>query len=70
VTAEVGRATVRWNGTSSDDAFAGALLDHDPERGAADLLVLAAQDLAGAPSPGSPCPRVPLGSHGSWTADG
>ena len=40
---------------------------HDPDRGAADLVVLAAQDFAGAPVAVVHLPaRVPLGFHGSW----
>ena len=40
---------------------------HDPRRGATDLVVLAAQDLAGPPVAAVHLPvRVPLGFHGSW----
>lgn len=42
----------------------------DPERGAADLVVLAAQDVAGHPQARVHLPvRVPLGFHGTWIAD-
>jgi carotenoid cleavage dioxygenase len=44
---------------------------HDPDRGATDLVVLAAQDFAGPPVATVHLPaRVPLGFHGSWVADG
>jgi carotenoid cleavage dioxygenase-like enzyme len=43
---------------------------HDPDRGASDLVILAAQDLAGGPVARIHLPaRVPLGFHGSWIAD-
>ena len=43
---------------------------HDPDRGAADLVVLAAQDFTGDPLATVHLPaRIPLGFHGSWTAD-
>jgi carotenoid cleavage dioxygenase len=43
---------------------------HDPDRGATDLVVLAAQDFAGPPVATVHLPaRVPLGFHGSWIAD-
>jgi carotenoid cleavage dioxygenase len=43
---------------------------HDPDRGATDLVVLAAQDLAGPPVARVHLPvRVPLGFHGSWVPD-
>jgi carotenoid cleavage dioxygenase-like enzyme len=43
---------------------------HDPERGAADLVVLAAQDVPAAPVARVHLPvRIPLGFHGSWIPD-
>ena len=43
---------------------------HDPQRGATDLLVLAAQDLAAGPIAAVHLPvSVPLGFHGSWIPD-
>ncbi|MGY1711881.1 carotenoid oxygenase family protein [Geodermatophilus sp. SYSU D00758] len=49
-----------------DDGYVLAFV-HDPDRGATDLVVLAAQDLAGAPVARVHLPaRVPLGFHGSW----
>lgn len=42
----------------------------DPDRGATDLVILAAQDFGGAPLARVHLPgRVPLGFHGSWVAD-
>ncbi|MCI3934683.1 carotenoid oxygenase family protein [Streptomyces sp. AN091965] len=43
---------------------------NDPDRGATDLVVLAAQDFTGRPLARVRLPgRVPLGFHGSWVAD-
>lgn len=43
---------------------------HDPDRGAADLVVLSAQDFTGPPVARVHLPaRVPLGFHGSWIPD-
>ena len=43
---------------------------HDPGRGAADLVILAAQDFAAEPLARIHLPdRIPLGFHGSWIAD-
>ncbi len=43
---------------------------HDPERGAADLVLLAAQDFTGEPVARIHLPvRVPLGLHGNWVPD-
>jgi carotenoid cleavage dioxygenase len=43
---------------------------HNPERGASDLLILAAQDFTGEPVARIHLPgRVPLGFHGSWIPD-
>lgn len=52
-----------------DDGYLVTLV-HNPERGAADLVVLAAQDVAGDPLARMHLPvRVPLGFHGTWIAD-
>jgi carotenoid cleavage dioxygenase-like enzyme len=54
---------------AEDDGYLMAFV-HDPDRGATDLVVLAAQDFTGAPVARVHLPvRVPLGFHGSWTAD-
>jgi carotenoid cleavage dioxygenase-like enzyme len=51
---------------AEDDGYVMAFV-HDPDRGAADLVVLAAQDFAGPPVAVVHLPaRVPLGFHGSW----
>jgi carotenoid cleavage dioxygenase-like enzyme len=43
---------------------------HNPERGASDLVILAAQDFLGDSVATVHLPaRVPLGFHGSWIAD-
>ncbi|WP_436849340.1 carotenoid oxygenase family protein [Streptomyces massasporeus] len=40
---------------------------HDPDRGASDLVILAAQDFTGEPVARTHLPgRVPPGFHGSW----
>ncbi|MFB7599236.1 carotenoid oxygenase family protein [Streptomyces sp. NPDC056160] len=52
-----------------DDGYALAYV-HDPDRGAADLVILAAQDFTGEPVARVHLPgRVPLGFHGSWIPD-
>ena len=52
-----------------DDGYVLAFI-HNPERGAADLVVLAAQDFTGEPVARVHLPtRIPLGFHGSWIAD-
>ncbi|MFG3019564.1 carotenoid oxygenase family protein [Streptomyces sp. NPDC048254] len=52
-----------------DDGFTLAYV-HNPDRGAADLLILAAQDFTGEPLARVHLPgRVPLGFHGSWIPD-
>jgi carotenoid cleavage dioxygenase-like enzyme len=54
---------------AEDDGYVMAFV-HDPDRGAADLVILSAQDFAGAPVARIHLPaRVPLGFHGSWLAD-
>ena len=52
-----------------DDGYVMAYVN-DPERGAADLVILSAQDFTGDPVARSTCPaRVPLGFHGSCIPD-
>jgi carotenoid cleavage dioxygenase-like enzyme len=54
---------------AEDDGYVLAFV-HDPDRGAADLVVLAAQDFTGGPVARVHLPvRVPLGFHGSWVPD-
>jgi carotenoid cleavage dioxygenase-like enzyme len=54
---------------AEDDGYVLAFV-HDPDRGAADLVVLAARDFTGAPVARVHLPvRVPLGFHGSWVPD-
>ncbi|MFJ6388321.1 carotenoid oxygenase family protein [Streptomyces sp. NPDC091972] len=54
---------------AEDDGYAIAYV-HNPERGASDLLILAAQDFTGEPVARIHLPgRVPLGFHGSWIPD-
>ncbi|MEU5434266.1 carotenoid oxygenase family protein [Streptomyces sp. NPDC020719] len=54
---------------AEDDGYTLAYV-HNPERGAADLLILAAQDFTGRPLARIHLPgRVPLGFHGSWVPD-
>jgi carotenoid cleavage dioxygenase-like enzyme len=78
VIGEVSRATVSRPGDFADQAFANALLKHDVERGtvqahqfgAADVVILAAQDFTAAPVARVHLPaRIPLGFHGSCIAD-
>jgi carotenoid cleavage dioxygenase-like enzyme len=56
-------------GAAEDDGYVMAFV-HDPDRDAADLVVLAAQDFRGEPVARIHLPaRIPLGFHGSWIAD-
>ncbi len=56
-------------GAGEDDGYVMAFV-HNPDRGAADLVILAAQDFAGEPVARVHLPaRIPLGFHGSWIAD-
>ena len=51
---------------SEDDGYVMAFV-HDPDRGAADLVILAAEDFTAPPVGRVHLPvRVPLGFHGSW----
>ncbi|MEV6668703.1 carotenoid oxygenase family protein [Streptomyces sp. NPDC051162] len=57
-------------GAAEDDGWVMAYA-YDPERGASDLVVLAAQDFAAGPVARVHLPvRVPLGFHGNWIPDG
>ncbi|AKT40706.1 carotenoid oxygenase family protein [Chondromyces crocatus] len=59
----------RADATDEDDGYLLAFVHH-PERDAADLVILAAQDLTGEPLARIHLPsRVPLGFHGSWVMD-
>jgi carotenoid cleavage dioxygenase-like enzyme len=54
---------------SEDDGYV-LLYVHEPERGAADLVILAGQDFRGEPLARIHLPvRVPLGLHGNWIPD-
>lgn len=56
-------------GEAEDDGYVMALVN-DPRRGAADLVILSAQDFTGSPVATVHLPaRVPLGFHGSWLTD-
>jgi carotenoid cleavage dioxygenase-like enzyme len=51
---------------AEDDGYVLAYV-HNPDRGATDLVILAAQDFSGAPVASVHLPaRIPLGFHGSW----
>ncbi len=59
----------RRGARDEDDGYVLSYVN-DPERGATDLLILAAQDFGGHPLARVHLPgRVPLGFHGSWIAD-
>jgi carotenoid cleavage dioxygenase len=56
-------------GSAEDDGYVMAYV-HNPDRGAADLVILAAQDFTAEPVARVHLPaRIPLGFHGSWIAD-
>ena len=56
-------------GAAEDDGYVMAFV-HDPDRGAADLVILAAQDFTAEPVARIHLPaRIPLGFHGSWIPD-
>jgi carotenoid cleavage dioxygenase-like enzyme len=56
-------------GAAEDDGYVMAYI-HNPDRGAADLVLLAAQDFAAEPIARVHLPaRIPLGFHGSWIPD-
>jgi len=55
--------------SGEDDGYVMAFV-HNPDRGAADLVILAAQDFTADPVARVHLPaRIPLGFHGSWLAD-
>jgi carotenoid cleavage dioxygenase-like enzyme len=55
--------------SAEDDGYVMAFV-HNPDRGAADLVILAAQDFGGEPVARVHLPaRIPLGFHGSWIPD-
>jgi carotenoid cleavage dioxygenase len=55
--------------SAEDDGYVMAYV-HNPDRGASDLVILAAQDFTAEPLARVHLPaRVPLGFHGSWIAD-
>jgi carotenoid cleavage dioxygenase len=54
---------------AEDDGYVLAFV-HNPDRGATDLVILAAQDFSAEPVARVHLPaRIPLGFHGSWIAD-
>jgi carotenoid cleavage dioxygenase-like enzyme len=54
---------------AEDDGYVMAFV-HNPDRGAADLVIVAAQDFTGEPVARVHLPaRIPLGFHGSWIGD-
>ena len=56
-------------GAAEDDGYVMAFI-HNPDRGAADLVLLAAQDFTAEPVARVHLPaRIPLGFHGSWIPD-
>ncbi|MFB4274314.1 MULTISPECIES: carotenoid oxygenase family protein [unclassified Nonomuraea] len=67
--AAVGEAVFAATGAGEDDGYLLAYV-HDATRGAADLVILSAQDFTGEPVARVHLPvRVPLGLHGNWLPD-
>ncbi|MET7326788.1 carotenoid oxygenase family protein [Nonomuraea sp. NPDC005650] len=67
--AYVGEPVFVASGEAEDDGYLLAFVN-DEARGAADLVILSAQDFTGEPVATVHLPaRVPLGFHGSWIAD-
>ncbi|WP_067965956.1 carotenoid oxygenase family protein [Nocardiopsis trehalosi] len=65
----VGEAVFAAAGAEEDDGYLLGYV-HDPERGAGDLVILAARDFTGEPVARVHLPaRVPLGLHGNWLPD-
>jgi carotenoid cleavage dioxygenase len=63
------RRDARGHEPAEDDGYALAYV-HNPDRGAADLVILAAQDFTAPPLARIHLPaRVPLGFHGSWVPE-
>ncbi len=55
--------------SAEDDGYVLAFA-HNPDRGASDLVILAAQDFTGEPVARVHLPaRIPLGFRGSWLPD-
>jgi len=56
--------------TAAEDDGYGMAFVHNPDRGASDLVILAAQDFTGDPVAAVRLPaRIPLGFHGGWLPD-
>jgi carotenoid cleavage dioxygenase-like enzyme len=56
--------------TSNASEIGSTAFVHDPDRGAADLVILAAQDFTSQPVARIHLPaRIPLGFRGSWIPD-
>jgi carotenoid cleavage dioxygenase len=67
--AYVGEPVFVESGEAEDDGYVMTFVNN-PERGAADLVILSAQDFTGEPVATVHLPaRVPLGFHGSWVSD-
>ncbi|WP_433442237.1 carotenoid oxygenase family protein [Nonomuraea sp. CA-141351] len=67
--AYVGEPVFVASGEAEDDGYVLSFVNN-PARGAADLMILSAQDFTGEPVATVHLPaRVPLGFHGSWIAD-
>ncbi|MGJ6960667.1 carotenoid oxygenase family protein [Streptosporangium sp. G11] len=67
--ATVGEGVFAAAGPGEDDGYVLAYV-HDPDRDAADLVILSARDFTGEPVARVHLPvRVPLGFHGSWLPD-
>ncbi|MEW1841394.1 carotenoid oxygenase family protein [Nonomuraea angiospora] len=67
--AYVGEPAFVASGAAEDDGYVLVLVNNET-RGAADLVILSAQDFTGEPVATVHLPaRVPLGFHGSWIAD-
>ncbi|MGN9839312.1 carotenoid oxygenase family protein [Nonomuraea sp. H19] len=67
--AYVGEPVFVPSGEAEDDGYVLSYVNN-PARGAADLVILSAQDFTGEPVATVHLPaRVPLGFHGSWIAD-
>ncbi|MFI7446796.1 carotenoid oxygenase family protein [Nonomuraea sp. NPDC049714] len=67
--AYVGEPVFVESGEAEDDGYVMVFVN-DPARGAADLVILSAQDFTGEPVATVHLPaRVPLGFHGSWVSD-
>ena len=65
----VGEAVFAATGEGEDDGYLLTYV-HSPDRGAADLVILAARDFTGEPVARVHLPaRVPLGLHGNWLPD-